>query len=121
MARPRQRTVANPADIKLAFANNSAELSGDGQRILRDWAAAIVNSPSLAAARFAVGGHTNSIGSRESNIDLSQRRAQAVVDYMVSRGVERDHLSARGYGFDAPLPGVSPTAPANRRVAIVKN
>ena len=47
---------------------------------------------------------------------LSQRRAQAVADYLVSQGIAANRLEVRGYGFDRPLPGKNAAAPENRRV-----
>jgi outer membrane protein OmpA-like peptidoglycan-associated protein len=46
--------------------------------------------------------HTDSIGTEENNLKLSQYRAQAVVDYLVSKGVEKDRLLPEGYGENAP-------------------
>ncbi|MCM0084157.1 OmpA family protein [Geomonas sp. Red32] len=49
-------------------------------------------------------GHTDNVGTYEHNMDLSQRRAQAVVDYMVTNfGIDRSRLTARGYGFSRPV------------------
>ena len=42
--------------------------------------------------------HTDSRGTDKYNQDLSQRRAQSVVDYLVSRGIARDRMVAKGYG-----------------------
>lgn len=42
--------------------------------------------------------HTDSRGSSKSNIDLSQRRAQSVVDYLISQKIDPDRLKAKGYG-----------------------
>lgn len=42
--------------------------------------------------------HTDSRGSKESNMDLSERRAQAVVNYLMSKGVNSSQLVAKGYG-----------------------
>jgi len=42
--------------------------------------------------------HTDSRGDKAFNMDLSQRRVQSVVDYLVSRGIRKDRLIARGYG-----------------------
>ncbi|MDY6849870.1 MAG: OmpA family protein [Thermodesulfobacteriota bacterium] len=51
-----------------------------------------------------VAGHTDSLGSESYNRDLSMRRAQAVVDYLVSEhGVDRKRLVARGYGETQPV------------------
>lgn len=47
-------------------------------------------------------GHTDDRGSREMNLDLSERRAEAVRDYFVSRGMEPDRLKAVGYGPARP-------------------
>ena len=46
--------------------------------------------------------HTDSRGSDERNDILSQRRAQSVVDYLVSRGIDPDRLVAKGYGKRVP-------------------
>jgi OmpA-OmpF porin, OOP family len=67
-----------------------------------------------------VGGHTDSVGGREYNIDLSKRRAEALVEFLVENGVERSRLQPEGYGFDKPVPGMGAKAAANRRVEIVK-
>ena len=64
--------------------------------------AAALKSPQLAPMRFAIEGHTDAVGNREFNRDLSQRRAQSVVDYLVTQGVEAQRLDARGFGFDKP-------------------
>ena len=45
-----------------------------------------------------LGSHTDSRGDDESNLELSQRRAQAAVDYLVTRGIDSVRLVARGYG-----------------------
>jgi outer membrane protein OmpA-like peptidoglycan-associated protein len=50
-----------------------------------------------------VGGHTDNVGAEATNLSLSQKRAQAVVDYMVLAGVERERLIAKGYGESMPI------------------
>jgi outer membrane protein OmpA-like peptidoglycan-associated protein len=50
-----------------------------------------------------ISGHTDNVGSAKYNLALSQRRAQAVVDYLVSIGVPRTHLIAKGYGETQPV------------------
>ncbi len=105
------------ADVQLLFANGSAELTPKGKDEVRAFANAI-QSPSLAKDTFLVEGHTNSVGARDYNIDLSQRRAQAVVDYLVQQGVPTSRLQAKGYGFDKPRLKNAADA-GNRRVEIV--
>lgn len=50
-----------------------------------------------------VAGHTDSRGRDEYNMKLSQRRAEAVRNYLVSKGIASDRLSARGYGESQPV------------------
>lgn len=53
-----------------------------------------------------VTGHTDRIGTARYNQKLSERRADAVRDYLVSRGVPRDKIETLGMGKTQPLPGV---------------
>jgi outer membrane protein OmpA-like peptidoglycan-associated protein len=48
-------------------------------------------------------GYTDSTGSRQHNMDLSQQRAQSVATYLTSQGVDGSHLSVRGAGPDQPV------------------
>jgi OOP family OmpA-OmpF porin len=49
-------------------------------------------------------GHSDNVGSAEYNLDLSQRRAEAVVNYLVDNfGIDRSRLSAKGYGLSRPV------------------
>jgi len=49
-------------------------------------------------------GHTDNVGAAEHNMDLSQRRAEAVVTYLVENyGIERSRLAAKGYGASRPV------------------
>jgi len=47
--------------------------------------------------------HTDSRDTEEYNIDLSQKRAQSVVQYLIEKGIEPERLSARGYGESSPV------------------
>jgi outer membrane protein OmpA-like peptidoglycan-associated protein len=78
-----------------------------------------LKTPQLSNKRFVIEGHTDSIGGRHYNLDLSRRRAQAVVEYLTSLGVDSSRLDVRGYGFDRPLDGRSAAAMENRRVEAV--
>ena len=53
--------------------------------------------------RLIVEGHTDSIGQRADNEDLSLRRAASVINYLVSAGVPRDKLDAVGFGEEKPV------------------
>ena len=53
--------------------------------------------------RISVEGHTDNIGTQQYNMVLSERRAQAVVDYLVRNGISADRLVAKGYGKSRPI------------------
>ena len=55
--------------------------------------------------RVMVAGHTDSDGDDAYNKDLSQRRAQSVVDYLASQGVDRNNMIAKGFGEEQPIAG----------------
>ena len=58
---------------------------------------------SSSGANVEIAGHTDNIGPKEYNRQLSQDRAQAIVDYLVSQGVTVEQLIAKGYGEDDPI------------------
>lgn len=53
--------------------------------------------------KIEIGGHTDSTGSREYNLDLSRRRARSVRDYFLKKGIKEDRITTRGYGPDKPI------------------
>lgn len=55
------------------------------------------------AAKIEVTGHTDAVGSREKNRQLSESRARSVADYLAERGVARTRISARGFGDTRPV------------------
>jgi outer membrane protein OmpA-like peptidoglycan-associated protein len=75
----------------------------------------------VRARNLIVEGHTDSRGSESYNQGLSQRRADAVRDYLVQRGYPADRIQARGKGEDSPIAdNASPEGRANnRRVEII--
>jgi outer membrane protein OmpA-like peptidoglycan-associated protein len=70
---------------------------------------------------MVVYGHTDNVGAHDMNMDLSQKRANSVRDYLVSRGIPQDLISAQGKGPDVPISdnGSIEGRAANRRVEIV--
>ena len=63
-------------------------------------AAVIEKNPGL---KVQIEGHTDNIGTKAYNEKLSRRRAIAVMTYLISKGVDKDRLSAKGYGFSRPV------------------
>lgn len=107
------------ADLRLSFELGSATLTPTARAEAKVFAESLMR-PELQDMKFAIEGHTDAQGSREYNIDLSRRRAEAVADYLASLGVSRDRLDVRGFGYDRPLPGRSASAQENRRVEAVR-
>ena len=118
-SRPNQRQVAAPqqrrVDLRLSFGPGSSILSDAAQAQVRAVAEAL-KRPQLANVRVRIEGHTDSSGGRAVNLALSQRRAQAVADFLMSQGIAQNRLEVRGYGFDQPLAGYPASASQNRRV-----
>jgi outer membrane protein OmpA-like peptidoglycan-associated protein len=102
----------------IQFEFNSAELTVSAQSTL-DTVATVLQEPVFATSMFVIEGHTDSIGSAEFNELLSERRAQAVVHYLVQHGVPSEHLSARGMGESEPYDAAHPEAAVNRRVVVL--
>ena len=81
-----------------------------------------INSPRGSAAcgglRIEVAGHTDSDGLAMKNLELSQRRAEAVTAYLVGKGIDADQLVPWGYGESRPIEDNGTTAgrAANRRI-----
>jgi OOP family OmpA-OmpF porin len=65
-------------------------------------------------------GHTDNIGTAEYNMGLSLRRANAVADYLESKGISADRLTTKGFGFTKPvaLNGTAFGRSLNRRVEL---
>lgn len=82
------------------FASGSSDIPADNKAIL-DQAATLLNK--VTNVKLNVGGHTDSTGNAAANKALSQRRAQAVVDYLTSKGVDGSKLVAQGHGSDQPV------------------
>lgn len=84
------------------FETDSAKLTDESLAILDGVSATLSANPQI---RVMVSGHTDSDGDDAYNKDLSQRRAQSVVDYLVSQGVDRNNMIAKGYGEEQPIAG----------------
>jgi len=83
-----------------------------------DGIVAIMNQ--FPKANFGVAGHTDSTGSKKTNDRLSQQRAEAVMNYLTSKGIDASRLMAKGYGSENPIDSNKTRAGRanNRRVEI---
>ncbi len=98
------------------FEFNLSQLTAPARQTLDEVASALLTQTEL---NVEIQGHTDSIGSVAYNLNLSQRRAEAVKAYLISKGVSASVLTAKGYGKAKPIAS-NDTAEGraqNRRVA----
>lgn len=101
---------------KVFFELDSAVIRAESYALLDEVAETLLAHPEIALVE--VQGHTDDQGRDAYNLELSEKRAKAVLDYLVRSGVSADRLTSKGYGESQPLMnGVSEDArAANRRV-----
>lgn len=104
---------------QINFETDSAVIKGESTALMEEIADVFRRNPEVKMVE--VQGHTDNTGSREHNQDLSERRANAVKEWLVSHGISADRLDAKGYGQTRPLaPNVTAANRAkNRRVQFV--
>ncbi|UQA58635.1 OmpA family protein [Polyangium aurulentum] len=83
------------------FATGKDEIAKESYPLLEQIAAVLAQHPEIA--RLAVDGHTDNVGAEKKNIALSQRRAVAVVHWLVEHRVDARRLEARGFGPRRPI------------------
>jgi len=98
------RPQSDPLNLQWSgqFALNSAELSAEARAALdREIVSKLANVGEIR--HIAVRGHTDELGSDEYNQWLSEQRATAVRDYLVSKGVDESTIEVVGFGKTAPV------------------
>ncbi len=112
----KQGVVVQLSDVNFEY--NSAEIKPESFESLKQVVALLEKNNSV---RIELSAHTDDSGSDKYNLDLSQRRAQSVLNYLISKGIDASRLIAIGYGKSKPLvPNDSDENRAkNRRVEFV--
>jgi outer membrane protein OmpA-like peptidoglycan-associated protein len=108
--------VVNMADV--LFETGKYALSQDAQLKLAKLSGIIQAHPGL---NLAIEGHTDTIGTPDFNMKLSQQRADSVRDFLSKQGLSPDTITAKGMGQDSPVADNSTAAgrKLNRRVEII--
>jgi outer membrane protein OmpA-like peptidoglycan-associated protein len=106
-------------NLRIEFEYASERLTPAGQKLL-DQLAIALQDPSLKSFRFMIAGHTDGAGSELYNQQLSERRANAVRAYLVTKGqIDAARLTTVGLGKTKPLNAANPMSAENRRVEII--
>ncbi|NEM96908.1 OmpA family protein [Pontibacter sp. BT327] len=105
-------------DSGILFATNSAELSASAKKDIAKLAQTLKE---YEGTNVIIEGHTDNTGSYELNQKLSERRAQSVLNYARSLGVDASRLQAKGYSYDQPIADNTTVEgrSQNRRVEII--
>ncbi len=85
---------------RVFFDTDSSVITATGQATLNKQAAWLNNYPQF---RITIEGHADERGTREYNIALGARRAAAVVNYLIARGVSVNRMSSKSYGKERPV------------------
>ena len=110
-----QRSV----DLAVPFTRNSAELTAGAREQMAELGAALAGER-LKPLEVGVYGHTDASGAAAYNQKLSEKRAAAVVQYLVQRfSLEPKRFRHAGYGEERLLEGIDANSPRHRRVEIV--
>jgi outer membrane protein OmpA-like peptidoglycan-associated protein/opacity protein-like surface antigen len=103
----------------ITFRTGSAQLTPGAKLVLDKVVQTLSDYPKMMVE---VSGHTDNVGKRLGNMRLSQRRAESVKAYMVSRGITTDRIKTAGYGPDKPVvPNTDAEGRAkNRRIEFIR-
>lgn len=114
---PARRTAIDMPAVTFEF--NSANLTGMARRQL-DVLGRVLSKRVFSRNRFIIGGHTDDVGKAEYNKNLSQKRAESVIEYLVSQhGLNKQRLTAVGYGESRLLKNHAPDGSAQRRAEVI--
>lgn len=82
------------------YATASYQINQKSYAVLKEFAEFLKSNPTV---KVEIRGHTDNVGSVQTNITLSNQRAKAVYDYLISKGVSQDKITYKGYGPNMPI------------------
>lgn len=94
----------------VTFETGKADITPESAQVLRG---ALKTLTTHSDIQVEISGHTDNVGSKSSNTKLSQRRADAVRNWLIERGIDPSRIIAKGYGPDFPI--VPNDSPDNKR------
>lgn len=94
-------SIGKPVGLdNIFFEFGQATLTPESSTALDKLVKILNDNPNIT---IEIGAHTDRVGSAEGNLQLSGKRAQSVVDYLVKKGIEAERLTAKGYGKSQPV------------------
>ncbi|MBR2476203.1 MAG: OmpA family protein [Bacteroidaceae bacterium] len=94
-------SIGKPIPVDdIFFDFNKATLRPESENALNDVIKTLTDNPNIT---IEMGAHTDFKGSEEYNLTLSQRRAEAVIEYLIKNGISKERLTAKGYGESTPV------------------
>lgn len=100
----------------IQFAQGSAVLSASAKKVLNDLGTVLKNNGDIV---LNIVGHTSAEGDESTNQRLSEQRAKATMDYLVSIGIESSRLQYEGLGSSQLKDASNPSSPVNRRTEFI--
>jgi len=101
------KVILTPSNIaitdKVQFEVGKADLKPVSYPLLDEVVTVMKGNPQIELVE--IGGHTDSTGTAQYNQTLSEKRAQAVADYLIKAGLPAERFSAVGYGSTQPIAG----------------
>jgi|GEM_PF-1176133 len=82
------------------FPSGKATVTANAEKVLEQIYVILKDHPEL---KVEIAGHTDGLGARTTNLKLSQARAEAVVQWLVAKGIPGSQMVAKGYGEDKPI------------------
>lgn len=105
--------------LYINFESGKSDIKSESQGIIDQIVQLLKDNPTL---KISIEGHTDNVGAVASNQTLSEKRAQAVMNALIAKGIDKSRLSFKGFGSSKPIGDNSTDAgkTKNRRVEIVK-
>ncbi len=116
---PKVKPIEQKITLHIVYKPGSAEIDEANKAILDDLASRLATYKDV---KIEVGGYTDNTGTATANKKLSQKRADKVTDYLISKGIEKDRITSVGYGATNFIAdnGTEEGRQQNRRVEIIQ-
>jgi len=105
--------------LYINFETGKADIKPESQKIINQIVQMMKENPDL---KISIEGHTDNVGTPQSNQTLSENRAKAVMNTIIAKGIDKSRLSSKGWGQTKPIADnqTEEARAKNRRVELVK-